>query len=368
MKSKELYLQYRLLIILVSCLLTVCRSNAQAAAIDYRTADSLAMAVKYEKDIVKLSKDLTALLDNDFLKVRAIFRWITENTAYDYQFINKGKELKKPDCDNTVNCGQRMEEWKKAYIRKVLQTKKAVCSGYAELFKALCDIAGIKTEVVDGYARTKPYQVGNSMSVNHAWNAVLIDSSWYFLDATWGAGGCAESEETGKLTGFHKNFNEYYWLTPYELLKRNHFPQNGTWNGGTGFTKQQFFNQPYYAERIIAGIELIKPATGMLEINKGDTIHFEFKYATAISKIQVNSNVFRNPSLWYTEQVSKHRTKKVRDTAADRRQVYMPFSKNGSLYRFDYIVKDASLYYLDILFDYERVMRFRIKIRNPYAE
>ncbi|MFN8252022.1 MAG: transglutaminase domain-containing protein [Ferruginibacter sp.] len=335
---------------------------------EFAAADSLAMTVKYDHDIVKLSKDLTSIFTDNKLKVRAIFRWITENIAYDYKFINKGREVKKPDCDNAVNCEQRIAEWKGEYVKKVLQTKKGVCSGYAELFKTLCDIAGIKTEVVEGYARTKPYQVGNHISVNHAWNAVLLDSNWYFLDATWAAGACSESEETEKLTGFHKNFKAYYWLTPYEQLKRNHYPQHGRWNAGNNFTKQQFFNQPYYAEDIIADIQLIKPAAGMLEIEKGDTIHIEFEYSHAVTKIQVNSNVFRNPDLWYKEQAGKHKFIMVRDTAADRRQVYIPFTQNGSRYSFDYVVKDASLYYMDILFDHKRAMRFRVKLKHPYSE
>jgi hypothetical protein len=57
--------------------------------------------------------------------------------------------------------------------------------------------------------------------VNHAWNAVCIDSNYYFPDPTWAAGGCLEDEDTGKLLLFIKHYDEYYWLTPADERFRN---------------------------------------------------------------------------------------------------------------------------------------------------
>ncbi|SFD57178.1 hypothetical protein SAMN05518672_102458 [Chitinophaga sp. CF118] len=36
----------------------------------------------------------------------------------------------------------------------------------------------------------------------------------------------------------------------------------------------------------------------------------------------------------------------------------------GHRYEFEYIVTDNSLYYLDILFNYQRTLRFKMKIDN----
>lgn len=333
--------------------------------VDFTKTDSFAITVQYHDDLIKLSKDLTSNYTEEVLKVRAIFKWITENIAYDYKFINKGKEEKKPDCENVINCEQKITDWKKEYLKKLLRRKKGICGSYALLFKTLCDYANIKSEIIDGYARTKPYQIGNPIIANHAWNSVQINGSWYYLDATWAAGGCSEDEDSGLLTGYIKRFTPYYWLTPYENLRRNHFPKNGKWAVQDNFTKEKFFNQPhYYSQTVLENISLNKPDSGVIFANKGDTIRFRFNYLGDISKLQINSNIFKNPPLWYKEQVSKRKSIMVRDTSADRKQVYIPFKKSGTTYEFNYIIQNTSLYYLDIIFDYKKALRYRVKIMD----
>ena len=49
----------------------------------------------------------------------------------------------------------------------------AVCQGYALAYKLLCDRVGIECYMV------------TSDSMNHAWNIVWLDGSWYHVDATW---------------------------------------------------------------------------------------------------------------------------------------------------------------------------------------
>lgn len=330
---------------------------------DFSNVDSFVISIKYDNSLIQLSKDLTSVYTEEVYKVRSIFKWITENISYDYKFLNKGKEEKKPDCENIINCKQKIAEWESNYLKKVLHKKKAVCYGYALLFKTLCDYAGIKAEIIEGYARTRPYQVGNNMSVNHAWNAVQINDHWYYLDATWAAGYCIEDEDKGLLTEFVKKYQNYYWCTDYELLKRNHFPKNGRWALQNNFTKEKFFNQPhYYNQDILEKISLQTPDTGVLHVKKGDTIHFKFKYRDNISKLQINSNIFRNPSFWSKEEISRKKSIMVRDTSADRKQVYIPFIKNDQVYEFHYVVENTALYYLDIIFDYKKALRFRIKL------
>jgi transglutaminase/protease-like cytokinesis protein 3 len=109
--------------------------------------------------------------------VRAIFRWITENIAYDFKYYNKynykGKEPKSFNCSgDSMQCEIRKRVWETEYVNKVLDQKKAVCQGYSMLFKKMCDIAGIPSEVVPGYVRTEYYEVGTIGNLSHAWNAV----------------------------------------------------------------------------------------------------------------------------------------------------------------------------------------------------
>jgi len=52
-------------------------------------------------------------------------------------------------------------------------TGQLVCNGYANLFKLLCDYAGIETQTL----------ANNTM--DHAWNRVKVDGIWYDVDVTW---------------------------------------------------------------------------------------------------------------------------------------------------------------------------------------
>jgi len=52
-------------------------------------------------------------------------------------------------------------------------TGQLVCNGYANLFKLLCDYAGIETQTL------------SNMTMFHAWNRVKVDGIWYDVDVTW---------------------------------------------------------------------------------------------------------------------------------------------------------------------------------------
>lgn len=334
----------------------------QKSNVDFSQVDSVSRTIKYKSDIYQLTNDLTKPYSEQLVKARAIFVWITDNIRYDYKFYNKGKDVKIPECKPGKNCEQLFSEWENNYLKKVIRKGKAICDGYARLFKKMCDIAGIKSEIISGYTKTKPYQVGNAGSVNHAWNVVLLDSTYYLLDATWAAGVCVEDEETGKLLSFQKEFNDYYWLTPFNSFVRNHYPQNVKWVLEPNYTKERFAANPYYASGIISKIKLISPESGVINAKKGDTLHFKFDYEGYFRYLQVNSNVFHNPQIWQWENITKHKKILKEDTVALKKQQYVSYKLIGSRYEFDYIISDDSLYYLDILFDYSRVMRFKLNI------
>jgi transglutaminase/protease-like cytokinesis protein 3 len=59
---------------------------------------------------------------------------------------------------------------------EAIVNRKGVCEGYAVLFKAICDANGITSRFVLG-SLDKKY--------DHAWNAVLYEGEWYFVDVYW---------------------------------------------------------------------------------------------------------------------------------------------------------------------------------------
>lgn len=331
--------------------------------VDFAAVDSFVLSVKYEQDYLKLAHDLTANYPQDIYKLRAIVKWICNNIAFDYRFINSEKEIQPPECGNDYDCNEVTQAWENNYIKRILRTRRAVADGYSRLLQKLCEISHIQSEIIPGYLRTKPYQIGNKISVNHSWNAVYLDTAWFFVDVTLTAGYCIESEETGKLLKFVKDFRKYYWLSSFARFSRTHFPKNSYWGEQNNMTAAIFFNRPhYYSAEILENISQESPMEGMLSVKKNDTLHFSFNYKKEIRFIQVNSNNFRNPPLWTSVPVSKKKTKLVRDTWAEKKQQYIPFKKQGDRYSFDYVAKDLSLYYLELVFDYKKAIRYKISI------
>lgn len=56
---------------------------------------------------------------------------------------------------------------------EVIQSRKCVCQGYTTLYRAVLEALGIPNTIV--------YSEG----MNHIWNAVMLDGSWYHIDVTW---------------------------------------------------------------------------------------------------------------------------------------------------------------------------------------
>lgn len=332
---------------------------------NYSEVDSFALSVKYKNDYILLSKELTAPYYDDTRKLRSIFKWITANIEYDYRFINNGKEIIEPECSDKIDCSLIQQDWENRYIKRILKTRKAVADGYCRLFKKLCELNNIQCEMISGYARTKAYQVGNPMSVNHCWNAVMIDTNWFYTDVTWAAGFCIEDDETGRLLRYVKDFKEYYWLKSFTEFSRNHYPKKGYFTETTSLSKEQFFNKPfYYSVEVLENIKENVPATGVIKVKKSDTIFFSFEYKKEIRQIQINSNVYRNPSLWMTVPAGRKKTKLVKDSWAEKKQQYIPFEKHDNCYSFYYVVKDMSLYYLELSFDFKPSIRYRVRVEN----
>jgi hypothetical protein len=335
---------------------------------DFSKTDSIAMSVKFKGDIYELTKELTNPFPERIFKARAIFRWITDNIAYDYKFFNKyyykGREPKGFSCEgDSMECDVKKKVWEIEYVNNVLDKKRAVCQGYSMLFKKMCDIAGIESEVVPGYIRTQYYEVGSPGELIHAWNSVKINSDYYLLDATWAAGGCAKDED-GKLLSFKKDYDDYYWLTPAEEFARNHYPEDAKWVLLPKYTIEKFSSNPYYASDEIENIKVITPYTGTIAAKRGDTIHFKLRYSDSLHHLQINTNIFRNPDIWYWEYITKHKRMKMLDTFAVKKQQYVKYKRDNDIYQFDYIVKDHTLEYLDIIFDTKRVMRFKVNVKG----
>lgn len=70
-------------------------------------------------------------------------------------------------------------------ISEALLYKKAVCQGYANLFKAFMDLLGIQNEFVVGHANGEIIDPTFTEYNNHSWNTVTLNGITYHIDTTW---------------------------------------------------------------------------------------------------------------------------------------------------------------------------------------
>jgi hypothetical protein len=324
----------------------------------YHTIDSLAKTVEYKGDIRLLSYDLTKNYTTELDKARAIFIWVTENIAYDYKVLNKKKQKGIAfKCKEKTDCDAQYIKWEDDYLKKVISKQKGVCEGYSRLFKKLCDHAGIQGGVVTGYTKDRPEEIGKMGELNHAWNVMLVDGKYYYLDATWAAGGCYTNDK-GKYKGFVKNFKEYYWLTPLEKLSRDHFPSDSVWirNASYKKAKKTYKETAFIEAHEMPYLDLLLPDTGIVNACKGDTIQFRLKYSSSLlDKIQVNTNLFTNPDIhhWTTDEEYDQLLKL---------QQYVAYKTEDDTYTFSYIADNQKLKYIDVLLDYRRVLRIKVNM------
>ena len=160
--------------------------------------------VNYDVSPYHLARYLTMPARSDLEKVRGIYVWIANNITYDMQGYKSG-DL--PD-----------------YRPKgVLNSKLAVCEGYARLFNKLCREAGVESEIIRGYSKGYGYKKGETFtSTNHSWNAVLVDGKWCLVDVTW----AARKSNDRKLI---YPLNEAFFLASPEVFIVDHLPEIPAW-------------------------------------------------------------------------------------------------------------------------------------------
>lgn len=177
----------------------------------FHTVDDwvIKMSEKRYKSLKKVVRILVDLIEDepyyrgreDLIKVRAFFRWTTENISYDYECM--GREMTSKD---------------------IMREKMGVCRQYVQIFCEMCEIAGIRVKNLRGFAKGHTYVPGTTFTIGgdgqcHAWNAVFIYGGWRLLDCTWGAG---KTNADGK--NFEKQLNEHFFLTDPDELIYTHFP------------------------------------------------------------------------------------------------------------------------------------------------
>ncbi|WP_343704532.1 transglutaminase domain-containing protein [Chitinophaga sp.] len=165
-----------------------------------------AKALQVPEEATATTAGIAAYINASFTKpvdkVRAAFIWTASSLQY--------------DLDNmfALNFHEKREE----KIARSLKTRKGICENYAAIFNDICNKAGIRAFVVEGYTR----QNGFTDYIPHAWCAAYVDTAWFLFDPTWGSGYVVSGKFVKKIN------NEYFLAAPRQLVK-SHMPFDYLW-------------------------------------------------------------------------------------------------------------------------------------------
>lgn len=150
----------------------------------------------------KIAGFINKNIDEPESRALAIFIWITKNILY--------------ETDNIFDVQQYKS--REESINYVLTYRKGVFYNFALLYVDIARKVGINSYLVPGYTKESPL----GYDYSHAWCSIQLDSVWFLVDPTWGAGNI----KNGK---FIKDVNYYYFKPPPESFIRTHIPFDPMW-------------------------------------------------------------------------------------------------------------------------------------------
>ncbi|UII32197.1 hypothetical protein LVD17_00065 [Fulvivirga ulvae] len=197
-------LKLRTIFIVIFLSLTI-KSYGQQDAIVNLSLFNYAKKAPKNSSLEQLGKYLSKVSRTKKERAETIYYWIAQNIEYDYQ----------------MQFAPTFEVVEPEYVFK---NKKTICTGYANLFCSLASISEIECEVVIGYAQDYLLPTPDSISSNHAWNAIKLNNQWELIDSTWGSGGFSFGSND-----FKQSIDMRYFLSSPDFLLIDHFPIEEKW-------------------------------------------------------------------------------------------------------------------------------------------
>ncbi|MEO9485042.1 MAG: transglutaminase domain-containing protein [Ekhidna sp.] len=132
------------------------------------------------------------------------------------------------DIESFVNNTLQPSDWQTTF-----SSRKAVCSGYSELYKELCFRTGIWCQVINGYAKGNGFvDDGIFERPNHAWNVIELNGVFHLMDITWASG--YVNLEMGQWKYVKISRSKFLFVEPEKFIE-SHLPCQRRW---------QLLNQP----------------------------------------------------------------------------------------------------------------------------
>lgn len=255
-------------------------------------------------DLRIMAREISRQFTSEEEKARAAFYWITHNITYDCEGYRMGNGVYEAE--------------------EVMKKRKAVCAGYADLFKFFCDELKLTCEIVEGFATGIGVKevTEDNLTSNHAWNVVKIKGQWKLVDATWAAGS-ANRDCTKQYT----EFDEFYFFSRPDSFILKHFPDSAKW---------QLLDKPFSAAEYVTLVQKDRELKGWTA--PIDTIMK--RKVGEIIRIQQKKEYERNI---ITIQVEDEQGKVMED-------VYDSVKLKNGYYYYDYTVKKAGTLVLSVNF------------------
>lgn len=157
--------------------------------------------VRKTLELVKSTSDeICRGIDSEYDKLYAISQWVSRNFYYDY------------------DASESSVTQENIAISSVLETRRTVCLGFANLYAALCQAQGIDCRVVHGVAAAVgTFDATNGEGEIHEWNVAIIDGKTIWVDSLW-------NTSNSYRDGVYEDGNiiEKYFDISDEMLARNH--------------------------------------------------------------------------------------------------------------------------------------------------
>ena len=212
-----------------------------------------------------------------------VYKWIGENIAYDcFAYVHGG-----------INPSETF-----AY-----NNGKGICNSFSLMYITMCNALGLEAVQIIGYSKGASYVEGQiPTQASHAWNAVKINSKYYLVDPTWGAGGCSGD-------AFYKEFNDIYFCTKPELFIRKHLPVDSKWQFlDRVVTMEEFVQMAKLSNGFFdCGFNSINPDTNSINVQGQSKIILTYDPSIDVTLtlnlyyIQNNNQEEVNNKLFYTK-------------------------------------------------------------------
>ncbi len=145
-----------------------------------------------ENKIKEIATELTAGAESDYEKLKRINDYLAKNLYYDWDCYLGG-------------CGQVERE-----TVEIINSKKAVCAGYADIAQKLMRASGIPSRLVNGHViwYYQDWDDVDHSKINHVWNEAYVDGRWVTVDVTW------NSTNVYKQGAYHEGRVKHLYFDP----------------------------------------------------------------------------------------------------------------------------------------------------------